>query len=233
MKLSVIMPVFNEEKTLTTILDRVQAVPIDKEIIIVDDCSIDTTRGLLEKIRSENVTIYYHQRNLGKGAAVRTGLHHATGDVVIVQDGDLEYDPGDYLKLVQPILDGRTDVVYGSRVLAHSPISYRRYNWGSRFLTWVANRIYGLNITDLYTCYKVISRDVMQSLDLRCRGFEFCPEVTAKLTRKGHSIVELPISYHPRPFEEGKKIRWFDGLVGLWTLIRYRFWRAPFSSRRP
>jgi dolichol-phosphate mannosyltransferase len=225
MKVSVIMPVFNEEKTLMTILDRVQAVPIDKEIIIVDDCSVDSTRRLLSTIRSENVRVFFHEKNMGKCAAVRTALPHVTGDIVIIQDGDLEYDPADYPRLVQPILDGQTNVVYGSRVLAHSPISYRRYNWGAKFITWVANLLYGLHLTDLYTCYKVIRTDVMLSLDLRCRGFEFCPEVTAKLSRLGHRIVEVPISYNPRPFEDGKKIRGVDGLIGLWTLWRYRFWK--------
>ena len=232
MKLSVIIPIFNEEKTLKTILDRVQAVPTEKEIIIVDDCSTDGTRNLLKSIQSENIAIHYHQENMGKGAAVRTGLQQARGDMVIIQDGDLEYDPADYPTLIQPILDGETDVVYGSRTLAHSPISYRRYNWGARFITWVANLLYGLSLTDLYTCYKVMKREVMVSLDLKCRGFEFCPEVTAKLSRLGHSIVELPISYHPRPFEEGKKIRWYDGLIGLWVLFRFRFWKAPLVPQK-
>ena len=229
MKLSVIMPVYNEAKTLTTIVDRVQAVALDKEIIIVDDCSMDGTRMLLEEIQSENVSIYYHKKNMGKGAAIRTALQYANGDIVIIQDGDLEYDPTDYPKLIQPILDGRTNVVYGSRALAHSPISYRRYNWGSKLITWTANLLYGLNLTDLYTCYKVMKREVIERLDLKCEGFEFCPEVTAKLGRLGHDIIELPISYKPRPFEEGKKIRGVDGLVGLWTLVRYRLWRP--SSR--
>jgi dolichol-phosphate mannosyltransferase len=226
MKLSVIMPIYNEEKTLMTILDRVQAVPIEKEIIIVDDRSVDTTGALLETIRSDNVFIYRHQRNMGKGAAVRTALHHVTGDIVIIQDGDLEYDPADYQKLIQPITAGQTNVVYGSRVLGHGPISYRRYSWGAKFITWVGNLLYGLHLTDLYTCYKVLRKDVMVSLDLQCRGFEFCPEVTAKLCRMGQQIIELPISYHPRPFEEGKKIRWRDGLIGIWTLLKYRFWKA-------
>jgi dolichol-phosphate mannosyltransferase len=226
MKLSVIMPIYNEEKTLMTILDRVQAVPIEKEIIIVDDRSVDTTGALLETIRSDNVFIYRHQRNMGKGAAVRTALHHVTGDIVIIQDGDLEYDPADYQKLIQPITAGQTNVVYGSRVLGHGPISYRRYSWGAKFITWVGNLLYGLHLTDLYTCYKVLRKDVMVSLDLQCRGFEFCPEVTAKLCRMGQQIIELPISYHPRPFEEGKKIRGRDGLIGIWTLLKYRFWKA-------
>ena len=224
------MPIYNEEKTLATILERVQAVPIVKEILIVDDCSTDDTRALLEKIQAENVSIHYHEKNMGKGAAVRTALRYATGDVILIQDGDLEYDPADYPKLVQPILEGKTEVVYGSRALAHSPISYRRYNWGSKFITWVANLLYGLNLTDLYTCYKVMNKKVMVSLDLKCSGFEFCPEVTAKVSRLGHDIIELPISYTPRPFEEGKKIRGIDGLIGLWTLVRYRFWKTTATS---
>jgi dolichol-phosphate mannosyltransferase len=230
MNISVIMPIYNEEKTLMTILERVQAVPIEKEIIIVDDCSVDGTRALLKTITSDNVLIYYHERNKGKGAAVRTALRHATGEVVIIQDGDLEYDPADYLKLVKPIIDGQTNVVYGSRVMGHGPISYHRYSWGAKFITWVGNLIYGLHLTDLYTCYKAMKRELMVNLDLRCRGFEFCPEVTAKLSRMGQKIVELPISYHPRPFEEGKKIRPRDGLIGIWTLLKYRFWKEPKSK---
>lgn len=219
------MPIYNEEKTLLTILDRVQAVPVEKEIVIVDDCSVDNTRSLLEAIRTENVHIHYHDRNMGKGAAVRTALGHVSGDIVIIQDGDLEYDPEDYPKLIKPILDGQTNVVYGSRVLGHGPVSYRRYSWGAKFITWVGNLLYGLHLTDLYTCYKVMKTDIMVRLDLQCRGFEFCPEVTAKLTRMNEKIMELPTSYHPRPFEEGKKIRPRDGLIGIWNLLKYRFWK--------
>ena len=227
MKLSVIMPIYNEEKTLMTILDRVQAIPVDKEIIIVDDCSTDSTRSVLESIQADNVHIHYHERNMGKGEAVRTALGHVSGEIVIIQDGDLEYDPEDYPKLLQPIIDGQTNVVYGSRVLGHGPISYRRYSWGARFITWVGNLLYGLHLTDLYTCYKVMKTDIMKRLNLQCVGFEFCPEVTAKLSRMNEGIIELPIGYHPRPFEEGKKIRPRDGLVGIWTLLKYRFWKEP------
>ena len=232
MKISVIMPVYNEEKTLLTILGRVQAVPHDKEIIIVDDCSTDSTRSLLESIASDNIRIAYHEHNRGKGAAVRTALQHASGEIIIIQDGDLEYDPTDYLKLVRPIIDGQTNVVYGSRVLGHGPISYRRYSWGARFITWVGNILYSLHLTDLYTCYKVIRRELMVRMDLHCMGFEFCPEVTAKLSRMGQKIIELPISYNPRPFEEGKKIRPRDGLIGIWTLLKYRFWNESKSESK-
>jgi hypothetical protein len=230
MKISVIMPIFNEEQTLMTILGRVEAVPIDKEIIIVDDCSVDGTRRLLSTITSPEVRLFLHEKNMGKCAAIRTALPHVAGDIVIIQDGDLEYDPADYPKLIAPILEGQTDVVYGSRNLTPGPISYRRYSWGAKFITWVANVLYGLRLTDLWTCYKVMRTEVMRSLNLECHGFEFCPEVTAKLSRLGHHIFEVPISYKPRPFEEGKKIRWHDGVVGIWTLVKYRFWKKSSAS---
>jgi len=222
MKLSVIIPAYNEEKNLNTILNRVQKVNIEKEIIIVDDGSSDNTRKILEGIDQTNVKVYYHAKNMGKGVAVRTGLQYATGDIVIIQDADLEYDPDDYPKLIQPLIEEKTSVVYGSRRLSDSPISYNRFYRGSQVLTFIANLLYGIHLTDLYTCYKVFKLEVIKSIHLRCKGFEFCPELTAKLSRKGYTISEVSISYKPRSFHQGKKIRWYDGLTGLWTLIRYR-----------
>ena len=222
MKLSVIIPAYNEAKNLKTILNRVQKVNIEKEIIFVDDGSSDNSREILKGITGTNVKVVYHDKNMGKGVAVRTGLLYATGDIVIIQDADLEYDPEDYPKLIQPIREGKTAVVYGSRRLSSSPVSYNRYLWGSQLLTFFANLLYGIHITDLYTCYKVFKLEVLKGIDLRCKGFEFCPELTAKFSRKGLSILEVPISYKPRLFSQGKKIRWYDGFIGLWTLIRYR-----------
>jgi len=223
-KLSVIMPVYNEVENLSKILEKVQKVNIEKEIIIVDDGSSDGTRDILEKIEQDNVKIYYHAKNMGKGYAVRTGLQHISGDIVIIQDADLEYDPNDYHKLLQPLIEGKISVVYGSRPLGKNPISYSRYYWGSWFLNFVGNLLYGTRLTDLYTCYKVFRSEVIKPLNLQCKGFEFCPEVTAKISKNGYNILEVPISYKPRAFSQGKKIRWYDGFIGLWTLIRYRLW---------
>lgn len=224
MKLSVIMPVFNEEKNLKRILAMVQRVNVEKEILIIDDASSDGTGELLRQIEDDNVKVFYHDRNMGKGAAVRTGLQHVSGDIVIIQDADLEYKPSEYPKLIQPIIEDGADIVYGSRTLGRNRYSYKRFAWGGLFLTFVTNVLYRTKLTDMNTCYKVFKADLIKNIQLRSKGFEFCPEVTAKVTKKGHSIVEVPISYEPRSFSEGKKIRWHDGLVGLWTLIRYRFW---------
>nr|HID58685.1 glycosyltransferase family 2 protein [Desulfobacterales bacterium] len=226
MKLSIIIPVYNEESTIKTLLNRIALVdlPIEKEIIIVDDGSTDNTRSILKRINRPGIKIYYHETNMGKGAAVRTGLRAASGDIVLIQDGDLEYDPMDYHELIKPIINKRARVVYGSRVLGRAPISYHRYYWGGRFLSFLANTLYGIKITDEPTCYKVMDATLIKGLDLRCRRFEFCAEVTAKLGRMGEDIVEVPISYTPRSIRDGKKIRWYDGLIAILILIRYRFW---------
>jgi glycosyltransferase involved in cell wall biosynthesis len=223
MLLSVIMPVYNERDTLTEILSRVEAVPVDKEIIIVDDGSTDGTRQILKDIKAENIKVIFHERNQGKGAAIKTGLREATGDVVIMQDADLEYDPMDYLKLIPLIQSGEAQVVFGSRTLGSKERSYHRYYWGGQFVTFVANLLYGLKITDEPTCYKMFRKEVMEQIKLDCIGFEFCPEVTAKVARLGYTIHEVPVSYHPRSFKEGKKIKWKDGLIAIWTLLKYRF----------
>lgn len=225
MKLSIIIPTYNEAENLPEVIRNLHGVDIDleKEIIIVDDGSTDGSRQLLENLEESNIRTYYHSENRGKGCAVRTGISFVSGDIVLIQDADLEYDPKDYPQLIKPIVEGNTAVVYGSRRLSKSPVSYSRYLWGSWFLTRVANLLFSSGLTDLYTCYKVFRTDVIQSLDLKCRGFEFCAEVTAKLSNRHIEITEVPISYYPRSFSEGKKIRWHDGLVGLWTLIYNRF----------
>lgn len=232
MKLSVIMPVYNEAATIAESVGRVAAaqVPIPKELIIVDDGSTDGTRELLSRIQPDVATVLFHERNLGKGAAIRTALEHVSGEIVIIQDADLEYDPADYPALIRPILDGTAQVVYGSRVLkAGNPYSYLRFYLGGRLLSWIANLLYGIRITDEPTCYKVFRRDLLKGLDLECRGFEFCPEVTAKVARRGIPIYEVPIHYRPRSTREGKKICWKDGLYAIWILVKYRFSR---DSRR-
>lgn len=222
MKLSVIMPVYNEERTIKQILERVRKVDINKEIIVVDDGSTDATGQILEDAKGQGIRIIHHPKNMGKGAAIRTALKHVTGDIVIIQDGDLEYNPEYYPRLIEPILSGKSEVVYGSRVLGRSERSYLGYYFGDRLLTFIANLLYNARTTDVFTGYKVFRADLIKGLKLKCRRFEFCLEVTAKIRRRGYKIYEVPITIHPRSFEEGKKIRWKDGLIAIFTLIRYR-----------
>lgn len=231
--LSVIIPCYNEQRTILTILERVQAVSIAKEIIVVDDGSTDGTRELLAALVADlpGVTVLFHEGNRGKGAAVATGLARAIGRVVIIQDADLEYDPEEYGAVIAPILAGEAEVVYGSRNLQPNHYSYRSFYWGGRLVTLVANVLYGSRLTDEATCYKAFALPVIQGLHLESAGFEFCPEVTAKLLRQGYAIREVPISYHARPREEGKKIRASDGLRAIWTLLKYRV--APAAALAP
>ncbi|MCM8764573.1 MAG: glycosyltransferase family 2 protein [Candidatus Omnitrophica bacterium] len=226
MKLSIIIPVYNEVATIEAVVDRVLAVPIEKEIVVVDDGSTDGTTEVLERIlngKKNNIKVIFQPENQGKGSAIRRGLLEATGDVVVIQDADLEYDPMDFLSLIKPIEEGRTDVVYGSRVLGKNPKSSISFYLGGRFLSSLTNLLYCTSITDEPTCYKMFRSNLIKSIDLRCRGFEFCPEVTAKIARRKIKILELPISYKPRTPKEGKKIRWKDGVIAIWTLIKYRF----------
>lgn len=223
MKISVIIPVYNEINTIQKILDKVKAIKLDKEIIIVDDYSQDGTRELLKNLKDDSIEILFHDSNKGKGSAIRTGIKYATGDIIIIQDADLEYDPEDYYDLVEPIEKDISSVVYGSRILGGRMMSYRRYYWGGRGLTWFTNFLYRTNITDMPTGYKVFRADVLKGVNLECKRFEFCPEVTAKILRRGYRIYEVPIAYHPRKFKEGKKLRWYDGILSVWTLIKYRF----------
>jgi len=233
MKLTVIVPSYNEAKTLPRILRRILDVPleIDKEVLVVDDGSEDSTQAVLEPMNHPAVKVLMHRRNRGKGAAVRTALCEATGDIILIQDADLEYDPAFYPDLIKPILEGRADVVYGSRILGGSARSYRRYYWGGRFLSFLANLLWGTRITDESTGYKVMRTRLMKELQLECNGFDFCPEVTAKLGKKGIPIYEVPINYRPRSFAEGKKIRWKDGWVAVKRLIQYRFGGKPGGRR--
>ncbi len=224
MKLSIIVPVYNEERTLPIILERLFELPIDKEIIVVDDASMDGSPGMLQEMAdADKITFLAHEHNRGKGAAIRTGLGRANGEYTVIQDADLEYDPHDIVRMLETAERHNADAVFGDRV--HNPesgVSYRRYYWGGRLLTLLANLLYGVGISDESTCYKMVRTDLLKSMNLTCRRFEFCPEVVAKLGKRKIKIYEIPISYAPRKMEEGKKIRWQDGLIAIWTLIKLR-----------
>ena len=222
MKVSVIIPSYNEGVTLAEVLRKVRAVPCDKEIIVVDDGSTDDTSSILAKEGGHDIKIIYHPNNLGKGAAIRSALPLVTGEVAVIQDADLEYSPSEIPRLIKPIADGQADVVYGSRArVGHS--QYLRYWLGSKIISLFANCLYGMKLADLTTGHKVFKTEVLRHLNLKSQGFEFCAEVTAKLARSGCRIVEVPISYFPRTFKEGKKIRWQSGVGALWMLVVNRF----------
>lgn len=222
--LTIVIPCYNEENTIEVIVDKVIASPISKkEIIIVDDCSKDNTRKILEeKIRPKVARIIYHKKNGGKGAALRTGFRAASGDVVIIQDADLEYDPEEYPKVVTPIFEGKADVVYGSRFKENKMKGYLANRMANWFLTRCSNLFTHLKCTDMETCYKAFKREVIQSVDIREQRFGFEPEITAKIARKGVRFMEVPISYHPRTNEEGKKIGFKDGLRAIYCIWKYR-----------
>jgi glycosyltransferase involved in cell wall biosynthesis len=220
----VIVPVYNEAGHVEELVEAIHAAPVKKEIIIVDDGSTDGTREkLLAMPAVDDVTIVFHEKNCGKGAAIRTALSYAHGEYILIQDSDLEYDPQDYPALIRPLEEGKANVVYGVR--PDRPERGLRFFLGAKLLTHLANFLYGARIHDEATCYKVIRRSLLSRMELECRRFEFCPEVTAKLCRMGEKIGEVPISYHPRSTVEGKKIRHSDGWMAIWTLIRYRFVR--------
>jgi len=222
MKVSIIIPVYNEKATVLELLKRVEALPVDKELILVDDGSTDGTRDLLAGLEPARARVLFHDRNRGKGAAIRTGLREVTGGVVTIQDADLEYDPRDLLNLLRPIAEGKADVVYGSRFTGEHRNMFFWHWVGNRFLTFVTNVLYDTTLSDMETCYKMFRADVIKGINLKCRRFEFEVEVTAKVLKAGHRIYEVPISYAGREFHEGKKITWRDGFVALWNLFRYR-----------
>ena len=230
-RLSILIPAFNEERTLATLLNRVLAADtagVEKELIVVDAASSDNTPAVLTAMRrlQPQLKVLTSKRNLGKGAAIRRALAEATGDWVLLQDADLEYDPADYLGLLAPALRGEAAVVYGSRFLYRTKgdrLGYRLFYWGNRFLTWCTNWLYGTTLTDMCTCYKLLPADLMRQLSLTSDGFEVDAEVTAKLLRRRIPIREVPISYAPRTRSEGKKVNALDGLVALWTLLRFRW----------
>jgi glycosyltransferase involved in cell wall biosynthesis len=225
LKLSVVIPCYNEKSTVAEIVRRVRAVELAHEIIVVDDGSSDGTREVLAQLPAgDDLKVIYHDRNLGKGAAVRTGFKNATGEVFLIQDADLEYDPREYPILLKPIEEGISKVVYGSRFLGGPRKAMFFWNMvANRTLTLVTNMLYDSIISDMETCYKVFRAEVIRGIPLRSRRFDFEPEITAKVLKRGYRIYEVPISYNGREWEEGKKITWRDGVIALWSLIRYRF----------
>jgi dolichol-phosphate mannosyltransferase len=222
---SVVVPVYNEAAHVEELLQAIHASPVKKEIIIVDDGSTDGTREKLQSMAlADDVTVVFHRGNFGKGAAIRTALEYAQGEYVLIQDSDLEYDPQDYPALLKPLEQGQANVVYGVR--PDRPERGLRFFLGAKLLTRLTNVLYGAGIHDEATCYKVFRRSVIEQIDLQCRRFEFCPEVTAKMCRMGEKIAEVPIAYAPRSAGEGKKIRHSDGWLAIWTLFRYRLART-------
>lgn len=234
MKLSIIIPVYNEEKTIGRILSIIKNLKlsskIEKEIIIIDDGSTDATFQIIKEEKSKDIKIFKHEKNLGKGVAVRTGFKNSTGEFIIIQDADLEYNPNDYEKLLLPILEHKTQIVFGTR-LKDYPLKF----WGknktvlpthllaNKFLTFLTNILFGSNLTDMETCYKVFKKSVISEIKLKCNRFDFEPEFTAKVLKKGFKILEIPIVTNPRSYSEGKKIGFFDGLMAIWTLLKFRF----------
>jgi glycosyltransferase involved in cell wall biosynthesis len=226
--LSVIVPVFNERNTVGEILRRMRKVdlPLDLEVVVVNDASSDGTDKVLAALEDSTVRVVHHPTNQGKGAAIRTGFEHARGDLLLVQDADLEYDPEDWPRLLSPILKGKARVVYGSRFTGERK-NMLFWHWvGNRFLSLVTNVLYNTTISDMETCYKLFDRAVLEGITIESNRFDFEPEITAKILRRGHRIYEVPISYAGREFDEGKKITWRDGFAALWTLVRFRFRRA-------
>jgi dolichol-phosphate mannosyltransferase len=221
MKLSVIIPAYNEMATIEEVLRRVRAVDIEKEIIVADDCSTDGTRDYLRT--QPDVILVENACNLGKGASIRAALEGVTGDIVLIQDADLEYDPNDYPKLIAPIVEGKADIVYGSRFLGKRPKMKLTNFLANKLFAFMATILYATKVTDEATCYKAFRTDVLKSLDLRCKRFEFCPEVTARLLKRKYRFIEVPVWYKARTHAEGKKITWKDGLECIWALIKYRF----------
>jgi glycosyltransferase involved in cell wall biosynthesis len=224
MRLSIVIPCYNECKTIKQLVREVKASPVkEKEIIIVDDCSTDGTIDILRDIEDQVQKIIFHDVNQGKGAAIRTGFKHISGDIVIIQDADIEYNPQEYSKLILPIIDGRADVVYGSRFIG-GEVRRVLYFWhmvGNRFLTLLSNIFTNLNLTDMETCYKVFRKEVIQDIDIEENRFGFEPEITAKIARKNLRIYEVGISYYGRTYQEGKKITWKDGFRAIYCILKY------------
>jgi glycosyltransferase involved in cell wall biosynthesis len=230
MLISIVIPVFNEVNTISAVLEQVEAVdlPCDKEIVIVDDFSTDGTRELLQKLDDNGTTrVVCHSKNQGKGAALKTGFAQVRGDIIIIQDADLEYDPQEYPKLLQPILDGKADVVYGSRFMGSGPhrVIYFWHYIGNTLLTLLSNMLTNLNLTDMETCYKVFKKEVLNRIEIEEKRFGFEPEITAKVAKLNCRIYEVGISYSGRSYQEGKKIGWRDGFRALWCILKYNLFR--------
>lgn len=228
MKLSIVIPVYNEKDTLEEIFRRVQATPYTKEVIAVDDASTDGSREILRRLAEEyeNVRLFFHDQNQGKGAALRTGFAHVTGDVVIIQDADLEYDPRDYPALLDPIQRDLADVVYGSRLIGAQPhrVLFFWHYMGNRCVTFLSNMFTNLNLSDMEVGFKVFKAEVLKDISIKCNRFGVEPELTAKIAKKRVRIYEVPISYHGRDYAQGKKITWRDGIAAIFHIIRFRFW---------
>ena len=226
MKLSIIIPCYNESATISQVINKICELnlPVQKEIVIVDDCSKDSSREYLETLENvQNIKVYFHEKNLGKGAALRTGFSNATGDIMLIQDADLEYDPSEYPKLLKPILEGRADVVYGSRFSGgeeHRVLYFWHYV-GNNFLTLLSNVFTNLNLTDMEVCYKVFRKEILKKIVLRENRFGFEPEITAKISRLKCSVYEVGISYSGRTYDEGKKINWKDGIRAIYVILKY------------
>jgi len=227
-KLSIVMPVYNEKDTIQKIIPRVLNVDVglEKELVIVDDFSQDGTRDILAKLNDPRIKVHFHPKNMGKGSALQTGFAKASGEIVLVQDADLEYDPDEYPNLLQPVLDGRADVVYGSRFLSgpHRVLFFWHY-LGNKMLTTFSNMLSNLNLTDMETCYKVFKKDILDAIHLKSKRFGFEPEVTIKIAKMKVRIYEVPISYSGRDYSEGKKIGWKDGFAAIFHIIRYKFFK--------
>jgi len=231
LKLTVIIPVFNEAGTILKVLERVKQVPIEKEVIVVDDASTDGTRSLLEK-GGEGVNVLLHETNQGKGAAIRTALSHVTGELVVIQDADLEYDPSEYLHLMAPILEGKADVVYGSRFLGGPHrVLFFWHAVGNKIITSLSNMMTDLNLSDMETGYKIFKAEVLRKITIESNRFGFEPEITAKIAQLGCRIYEIPISYWGRDYSEGKKISWKDGIAALYWILRYNLFRRTPKKR--
>jgi glycosyltransferase involved in cell wall biosynthesis len=228
MKLSIIIPVYNEKHTIEEVIDRVREIDVgmEKEIVIVDDGSKDGTRDVLNNLNFPDTKTFFHMKNKGKGAALHTGFSNAQGDIILIQDADLEYDPAEYPTLLKPILDGRADVVYGSRFLGgpHRVLFFWHYV-GNKLLTTLSNMLSNLNLSDMETCYKVIKKDVLDRITLKSKRFGFEPEITIKLAKLRAKIYEVPISYSGRDYSEGKKIGWRDGIAAIYHIIRFKFFK--------
>ncbi len=222
-KLSIVIPVFNERETINDIIEAVSATPYRKEIIVVDDGSTDGTADILSAVKLDGLKVFTHEINQGKGAALKTGFYQAEGDIVIIQDADLEYDPEEYPILLKPILDGKADVVYGSRFGGHGAhrVLYFWHYVGNRFLTLLSNLFTNLNLTDMETCFKVFTKEALGGVVIKEKRFGFEPEITAKMAKKKLRIYEVPISYYGRTYEQGKKVDWKDGVWALWCIIKY------------
>ena len=225
MRLSVVMPCYNEADTLPVILAKVRAVNIDKEIIVIDDCSTDATAAVLaaEQQHDPTLRVYRHEQNRGKGAAVRTGFAQAHGDIIIIQDSDLEYDPNDYYEVVTPIMEGKVNVVFGSRFMGRHTGMYFWNALGNKFLTFLTNFLFNCWLSDMETCYKAFRADIIKGIPLESNDFRIEPEMTAKILLRGHRIYEVPVSYLGRTYEEGKKMKPSQGLWAIWALVKYRF----------